>query len=140
MKYKYGPLIWNCSTDVDESGNYYWAGTAPCAYDAMGIPINDNGMQRLPIQSIIHPAYQPTETTFHPLISDSLPTISSARTWLDDNFLICTDHQVGRLIIRWYDSSLRSRTPQQQEAWDNIINTYRTRERLVDELWPGLTK
>jgi hypothetical protein len=140
MKYKYGPLIWNCSTDVDESGNYYWAGTAPCAYDAMGIPIDDNGMQCLPIQSIIHPAYQPTETTFHPLISDSLPTISSARTWLDDNFLICTDHQVGRLIIRWYDSSLRSRTPQQQEAWDNVINTYRTRERLVDELWPGLTK
>ena len=140
MKYKYGPLIWNCTSDEDESGNYYWPGAPPCGYDDMGIPIDVKGMQCLPVLSIIHPSYQPTETTFHSLINDSLPTISSAREWLDENFLVCTDHQVARYIIRWYDSSLRMRTPQQQEEWDNVINTYRTRDRLVDELWPGLTK
>lgn len=140
MKYKYGPLIWNCVTDEDESGNYYWPGDAPCAYDPLGIPVDAKGMQCLPMLSIIHPAYEPTETTFHPLISDSLPTISSAKAWLDENFLVCTPHQVGRYIIRWYDSSLRKRTPEAQQLWEGVINTYRTRERLVDELWPDLTK
>ena len=140
MKYKYGPLIWNCTSDEDESGNYYWPGTPPCAYDPLGIPVDINGMQCLPVLSIIHPAYQPTETTFHSLISDSLPTISSAKAWLDENFLVVTPRQVGRLIIRWYDSSLRNRTPQRQEAWENIINTYRTRDRLVEVLWPELVK
>ena len=27
-KFKYGPLIWNCFTEDDESGNYYWNGSS----------------------------------------------------------------------------------------------------------------
>ena len=135
MKYRYGPLVWNCTTDEDESGNYFWPGLPPVGYDEIGIPIDDRGYQCLPNVSIIHPAYIPTETTFHDLINDSLPTINSASTWFDENFLITTPRQVGRFIIRWYDINHKSNT-----GWESIVNTYQTRERLVDAIWPELQK
>jgi hypothetical protein len=55
MKYRYGPLIWNCTTDEDESGNYFWPGLPPVGYDKIGIPIDDRGYQCLPNVSIIQP-------------------------------------------------------------------------------------
>ena len=135
MKYRYGPLVWNCTTDEDESGNYFWPGLPPVGYDEIGIPIDERGYQCLPNASIISPGYVPTETTFHALISDSLPTIRSASTWFDENFLITTPRQVGRFIIRWYDLNHQSNT-----RWQSIVNTYQTRERLVDAIWPELQK
>ena len=135
MKYRYGPLVWNCTTDEDESGNYFWPGLPPVGYDEIGIPIDDRGYQCLPNVSIINPGYVPTETTFHDLINDSLPTIRSASTWFDENFLITTPRQVGRFIIRWYDLNHKYNT-----RWESIVNTYQTRERLVDAIWPELQK
>ena len=138
MKYSYGPLVWNCSSDEDESGNFFWAGSPPCAYDAAGIPIDERGMQCLPIQSIIHPNYEPTETFYSDVAQTELPTIDSARLWLDENFLIVTDRQVARFIIRWYE--LQPKNTAEQKHWTHLVNTYRTRDRLVDAIWSNLPK
>jgi len=135
MKYKYGPLIWNCSSDEDESGNYFWPGSPPCAYDDSGIPIDIHGRQCLPGTSIIHPSYEPTETFYSEVVQANLPTIASARLWLDDNFLIVTDRQVAKFIIRWYELRVRNIT-----NWNNIVRTYKTRDTLVDAVWSNLPK
>ena len=42
-KYKYGPLVYNTTTDEDDSGNFYWNGMPPVGYDSMKIPIDPNG-------------------------------------------------------------------------------------------------
>lgn len=138
MKYRYGPLVWNCSSDEDESGNYFWPGLPPCAYDAAGIPIDVHGMQCLPMQSIIHPNYVPTDTLYSEVVKADLPTIESARLWLDENFLIVTDRQVARFIIRWYELQLKSTA--EQKHWMHIVNKYKTRDRLVEEIWSNLPK
>lgn len=138
MKYRYGPLVWNCSSDEDESGNYFWPGAPPCAYDAAGIPIDEHLKQCLPIQSIVHPNYVPTETFYSEVVKAALPTIDSARLWLDDNFLVVTDRQVARLIIRWYELQPKDRA--EQKHWESLVNTYRTRDRLVDAIWSNLPK
>lgn len=135
MKYSYGPLIWNCSSDEDESGNFFWPGLPPCAYDAAGIPIDARGMQCLPTQSIINPSYQPTETTYSEVVKDDLPTVASARLWLDENFLIVTDRQVAKFIIRWYEFRVKN-----HPNWNNLVRTYKTRDRLVDAVWSNLPK
>ena len=142
MKYSYGPLVWNCTSDEDESGNFFWPGLPPCGYDTSGIPIDERGMQCLPMQSIVHPDYQPTETFYCDVVQSDLPTIASARLWLDDNFLIVTDRQVARLIIRWYDLQVKKTTSSTRikQIWAKLVNTYRTRDRLVDAIWSNLPK
>ena len=55
-KFKYGPLIWNSANEDDESGNYFWNGKPPVDYDREGIPLHDEGMQCLPIDSPDHPS------------------------------------------------------------------------------------
>ena len=135
MKYRYGPIVWNCSSDEDESGNYFWPGLPPCAYDDSGIPIDIHGKQCLPTQSIVHPNYEPTDTFYSDVVCDDLPTIEAARQWLDDNFLIVTDRQVAKFIIRWYELRVRNIT-----NWNNIVRTYKTRDRLVDAIWSNLPK
>lgn len=135
MKYSYGPLVWNCSSDEDESGNFFWPGSPPCGYDAMGIPIDARGMQCLPTQSIIHPSYEPTEQFYSEVVKNNLPTIASARLWLDDNFLVVTDRQVAKFIIRWHAMRVKN-----HPDWANIVRTYKTRDRLVDAVWSNLPK
>ena len=135
MKYSYGPLVWNCTSDEDESGNFFWPGSPPCGYDASGIPIDARGMQCLPTQSIIHPSYEPTETFYSEVVKNNLPTIVSARLWLDDNFLVVTDRQVAKFIIRWHAMRVKN-----HPAWLNIVRTYKTRDRLVDAIWSNLPK
>jgi hypothetical protein len=138
MKYTYGPLIWNCTTEDDNSGNYWWPGNPPCGYDDTGIPIDEKGFQCLPIDSLIHPDYKPKETSFHPTLATTLPTIASARAWFDEGFFDVTDYQVARFIIRWYD--MQHKSPSLDYNWKLAKNTYRTRERLVMHLWPELVK
>ena len=56
-KFKYGPLIWNCINEDDESGNFYWNGDPPVKYDDMNIPVDENGLQCLPVESPVHPSW-----------------------------------------------------------------------------------
>ena len=48
-KFKYGPIIYNCVDEEDDSGNYYWAGEPPVAYDQWGVPVDRHGKQTLPL-------------------------------------------------------------------------------------------
>ena len=45
----------------DDSGNYWWPGSSPLRYDEMGIPIDLQGYQCLPLSSPVHPNYESKE-------------------------------------------------------------------------------
>jgi len=131
MKYVYGPLVWNCLSDSDESGNYLWNGSPPVGYDSSGIPIDDNGLQCLPLACPLHPNHKPTIACFNVVIRDNLPSIAAFRTWFDDNYLILADHQIKLYIVRWY-SFQRTKTAQ----WHTIQQTSKTVDEVIDVLWP----
>tara|TARA_Y100000114_G_scaffold87843_1_gene81204 strand:- start:41 stop:460 length:420 start_codon:yes stop_codon:yes gene_type:complete len=102
-KFKYGPLIWNSANEDDESGNYFWNGKPPVDYDREGIPIDDEGMQCLPIDSPVHPSWTCNNLflVYNDFLEFEIPSIDSTREWFDDNFLIVSDKQCKKYIIRW---------------------------------------
>jgi hypothetical protein len=138
MKYKYGPLVWNCNNDDDESGNFYWYGDPCVGYDEIGIPIDSRGFQCLSMDSPVHPLYQPKETSFHSQLDAHLPTIADFTAWFEEHFLIIDDIKIARLILSWWEKQSKHGT--QNALWKQAIDTYRTKQRLVAELWPDLAK
>jgi len=102
-KFKFGPLIWNSANEDDESGNYFWNGKPPVDYDRDGIPIDDEGMQCLPIDSPVHPSWTADniQLEHNDFLEFEIPTIDGTREWFDDNFLIVSDTQCKKYIIRW---------------------------------------
>ena len=58
-KFKYGPLVYNCFGEDDDSGNYWWAGAPPVAYEEPSgpfrMPVDEYGNQCLPGNCILHP-------------------------------------------------------------------------------------
>ena len=102
-KFKYGPLVWNCFSEEDESGNYYWNGNPPVDYDHDGIPVDEDGLQCLPIDSPVHPSWtaDSTQLEYNNFLEFDIPSIDSTREWFDDNFLIVNDRQCKKYIIRW---------------------------------------
>ena len=138
MKYKYGPLVWNCNNEDDEDGNFYWYGDPPIGYDEIGIPIDSRGFQCLSIESPIHPLYQPKETSFHPILDVDLPTINDFTPWFEEHFLVITPVKIARLILSWYDQ--QSKQGNRYDLWIKAKTKYKTKERLVTVLWPDLAK
>lgn len=101
-KYSYGPLIYNTVDDDDDSGNFYWSGFPPVAYDSDGIPIDKNGNQCLPLECPLHPGYKPKEFVFSEILQDKLPSLEEYKEWFKENFLEATDRQIYRYILKWY--------------------------------------
>jgi len=131
-KYRYGPLIFNFTGEVDDSGNYYWNGLPAVGYDEMSIPIDENGRQCLPVECPLHPAYEPTETVFNHFLQMDLPTLDSFREWFEDNFLMLTDTQLKKYILRWV-SFQQTKTPQYFEMQIN----YSSIEAIIEDVWSG---
>lgn len=102
-KFKYGLLIWNSVNEDDESGNYFWNGKPPVGYDDDGIPIDQEGMQCLPIESPVHPSWESdkNQLEYNDFLEFEIPSISSTREWFSDNFLVVSDRQCKKYIIRW---------------------------------------
>lgn len=102
-KFKYGSLVWNSVNEDDESGNYFWNGKPPVGYDNEGIPVDEEGLQCLPIESPVHPTWQINNSflVYNDFLEFEIPSIDSTREWFDDNFLIVSDKQCKKYIIRW---------------------------------------
>jgi hypothetical protein len=59
-KFRYGPLVYNCFGDDDDSGNYWWSGSKiVVGYEqpegVWKIPVDELGNQCLPGECILHP-------------------------------------------------------------------------------------
>jgi hypothetical protein len=133
-KFKYGPLIWNCINEDDESGNYFWNGRPPVGYDTLNIPIDERGMQCLPIESPVHPTWQPDQKEFvyNEYMRQPIPSIEQAKRWFDDNFLVVPVKQCKKYIIKWLSNNLGIRN----EFYLGLRNNSNSLEDVMDKLWP----
>lgn len=130
---KYGPL--NYITDLnDDEGNYYWPGPPPVGYDDIGIPIDEFGNQCLPGECILHLNHIPTDTEWNNFLGDYIPTLESCRSWFDDNFLIISDDQLKKYILRWYWWN-----NQYTQKW-KIISKGLTVPEMIGKIWPDVHK
>tara|TARA_Y100000389_G_scaffold165312_1_gene169450 strand:- start:182 stop:601 length:420 start_codon:yes stop_codon:yes gene_type:complete len=132
-KFKYGPLVWNSINDEDESGNYFWNGKPPVDYDSDGIPIDDDGMQCLPIASPVHPSWtaESVQQEYNDFLGFEIPSISSTREWFDDNFLVANERQCKKYIIRWIKQN-RSSLP----GFYKMISEATSLADIMDRVWP----
>ena len=132
-KFKYGPLIWNCFTEDDESGNYYWNGSPPVGYDDDGIPIDSDGLQCLPIDSPVHPSWRggKDKLEYNEFLGFEIPSIKTTKSWFDDNFLIISEDQCKKYIIKW----IRKNQYGTPGFWDMVKDTTSLKE-MMDKVWP----
>ena len=135
-KYKYGPLVYNTThPEDDDSGNFYWPGLPPVGYDDLGIPVDEKGLQCLDDSSPLHPHHVPREVERNLAIGCELPTREAVKQWFDDNFLIVSDWDVCRFILRWYNLQL-----QQTDLYTSIATTSKSIEEVIEKIWPDVQK
>jgi hypothetical protein len=130
-KFKYGPLIWNYIDEEDDSGNYWWTGTALVGYDKDNIPIDAKGLQCLTMSSPVHPKYQLKHSVFSSIIKDHLPSIDEWRQWFDEQFIEIDDARIKREILRWYVKT-QNVTP----AFISLYSKCETLQEMVMLIWP----
>jgi len=89
-KFKYGPITYNCVDEEDDSGNYYWAGEPPVAYDQWGVPVDRHGKQTLPLDCPFHPFYTYGSVRKSKVVSHiNIPTSTKCYfDWCDENFVV----------------------------------------------------
>ena len=126
-KYKYGPLVYNIASDEDDEGNYYWNGLPPVGYDQMGIPIDKEGMQCLPIASPLHPSYEPVETEYNSFLKMEIPSISSCMLWFDDNFISISEEDCKFYILRWLSKNYSNHSIFSSNSF--------TTEKAINKIW-----
>ena len=88
-KFKYGPLIYNCVNEEDDSGNYYWPGEPPVGYDKWGVPVDRFERQVLPINCPFHPFYDfPDKKRSLVVNAIYIPTsLKCYFDWCEENFV-----------------------------------------------------
>lgn len=136
-KYTYGPLVYNHFGDDDDSGNYWWSGKPIVGYEQPSgiwkIPIDEDGNQCLPGDSILHPCCRVERFTSHPKLGD-VPELDWCREWFEDNFLIVSDWDVCRYILRWFNNEHRN-----VDFWQSWKRG-KTVEQMIGEIWPDVHK
>ena len=137
QKFTYGPLVYNCIGDDDDSGNYWWSGNPPVSYEQHSgiwrIPIDKWGQQCLPGESILHPCCRVERFTSHPQIGD-VPELEWCRSWFEDNFLIIDDWTLCRYILRWCNNRYRY-----EDFWKRW-KSGKTLDQMIGEIWPDVHK
>jgi hypothetical protein len=100
-KFKYGPLIWNCvGRDVeDDENNYYWPGSPPVAYDEMGLPVDKDGRQCLPLDCPFHPHHSFKDFITSKYGATFPASFKDYEDWLDKNFIVFDKATVKRNIV-----------------------------------------
>jgi hypothetical protein len=131
-KFKYGPLIYNSIADETDEGNYWWSGSPPVAYEAPSgryrIPIDASGNQCLPGECILHPNCRVEEWESFKLFK--VPSLEWCRSWFEENFLIVSDYDVCRYILRW--CSYNYGNDFYQWKMNKTIN------EIIGEIWPDV--
>jgi len=136
-KFRYGPLVYNCFGDEDDSGNYWWAGNPPVAYEeptgVYRIPIDADGNQCLPGECILHPNCRVEEWDDHNILG-SIPSLDWCKTWFEDNFLIIDDYTVCKYIVRWMWYNNKNKDEYKQFFKGKRL------EEVIREIWPDVIK
>ena len=136
-KFRYGPLIYNCFGEDDDSGNYWWNGSPVVGYEQpegiWKIPIDEMGNQCLPGECILHPNCRVEVWDDHALLG-KIPNLEWCRSWFDDNFLIIDDYTVCRYIIRWLNWNYKHRD--KWKSWRNGKSV----KQMINRLWPDVHK
>lgn len=134
-KFTYGPLIYNFIGDDDTSGNYWWPGNPPVAYEqesgVFRIPVDADGNQCLPGECILHPNCRVGEWDEHPTLG-LIPNRDWCRQWFEDNFLIIPERELCKYIIRWYWWNHR-----REKQWIDFSKDKRVGGMIAD-IWPGV--
>jgi hypothetical protein len=133
-KFRYGPLVFNSFGEEDDSGNYWWPGNPPVAYEqptgVYRIPVDSNGNQCLPGECILHPNCRVEEWESFELFK--IPSLSWCKEWFDENFLVVSDYQVCRYIVRWCGYNYQHRDDWKEYKLNNTIN------EMIGEIWPDV--
>jgi hypothetical protein len=132
-KYKYGPLVYITINNTEEDGNFYWAGETPVGYDNLGIPIDSKGDQCLPINCPLHPHHVPTKYIKNEVLNEDIPDYTSFKPWFDDHFLVVTDYQLKKYVLRWY--SLRQ-NKFKSENYRKLLTEKLSIDEMIDRIWP----
>ena len=134
-KFRYGPLVYNCFGDDDDSGNYWWSGSPVVGYEqpegVWKIPIDELGNQCLPGECILHPCCRVEEWTEHSILG-SIPSLEWCRSWFEDNFLIIDDYTVCRYIVRWMWYNNKNKN-----EYKRFFKGKRL-EEVISEIWPDV--
>ena len=133
-KFKYGPLIWDHIEEDDNSGNYWWSGSPPVNYDEMGIPIDQRGLQCLPLSSPVHPNYESKHPVFNLPLGEHLPSIKEWKEWFDFHFIEISEHRIKCEILRWYVKDTgRRRLSKKFRKLQSKCNSI---DEMVEAVWP----
>ena len=133
-KYKYGPLVYNTTTDEDDSGNFYWNGMPPVGYDSMKIPVDPNCNQCLSFECPLHPNHTPKNFEYNEWLEDELPTVEAFSEWFEDNFINVEEIDILFYILRWYSL--------QGEGLTNLLSKAgkKSIDEMIDLAWPNASK
>jgi len=134
-KYRYGPLIYNCYGEDDESGNFFWTGLPVVGYDADGIPVDRDGNQCLPDECILHPWCHPQEWEWCEYLQTDLPSRTWVRAWFEENFLEIDDYTVCKYIFKWYVHPTRFYGDKTKP-----FETLTSVEESIKTLWPDVQR
>ena len=130
-KFKYGPLIWDHVHEEDDSGNYWWSGLPPVNYDNAGIPVDEKGLQCLPMSSPVHPNYNIKHSVFNVTLQDYLPSFAEWQSWCDENFIIIDEARTKREILRWY-----AKQNNKSHRFYKLQESAKSLNEMVDLVWP----
>jgi len=144
-QYKYGPLIYNTSDSDDDSGNYYWPGKPPIAYDSEGVPLDSDGFQCLDaVQCPLHPSFKVNddESPYKLVVMEDskalgceIPTLDSFNSWFEDNFIKAEPRDLAFFILRWINFQ-----PDESPATSALYAKYAQLDidDIIDIIWPSL--
>ena len=133
-KYSYGPLVFNTTIDDDDSGNFYWNGLPPVGYDDMNVPVDERGMQCLPLACPLHPSFVPENLEYNEWLDDDLPALADFQGWFDDNFISVPERDYYFYIIRWYSLQDGKNTNLIAKAGSKSL------DEMIDLAWPNAPK
>lgn len=136
-KFRYGPLVYNCFGEEDDSGNYWWAGRPVVGYEQpegiWKIPVDALGNQCLPGECILHPNCRVEEWITHKDLGQ-VPDLEWCRSWFEENFLIINDWDICKYILRWYNHN-----HQHNKDWKRW-KSGKSIDEMIGEIWPDVHK
>lgn len=136
-KFTYGPLVYNYFGEEDDSGNYWWPGNPPVAYEeptgVYRIPVDRDGNQCLPGDCILHPNCRVEQWDDHDVLGQ-IPSLAWCQEWFDDNFLIISDWTICKYIVRWIWWNR-----QHEDVWKEYSQD-KTVPEMIGEIWPDVHK
>jgi hypothetical protein len=132
-KIKYGPLVYVYAGMDEDDGNFYWTGPPPVGYDSSGVPIDAAGLQCLPVESPLHSAYSPKNFEYNRCLQTELPTLDDFRYWFDENFLIVSDDDLRRYILKWY-----AYKREKSFRYFELLRDCSSVEEVIGKIWPDV--